>query len=70
MKKDRVDIEDLEIGDIVFVNNKHGYCEVMDIGFSFYGGKVALTFKHTELWRGNQLFTGLYPFSKTFRLYE
>ena len=70
MKAERVDIDLLEIGDIVFVNNKHGYCEIMDIGFSFYGGKIALTFKHTEMHRGLALFTGLYPFSKTFRLFE
>lgn len=62
----RVHIEDLEINDIVFVNNTHGYCMVKDIGFSFYGG-IVITFEHTELYRGNSLFTKTYGYKKTFR---
>jgi hypothetical protein len=69
MDKERIEILELEVDDIVYVNKEHGYCAVKDIGYSI-NGSVTIEFQHTDKSLGDRLFTKNYSSKKTFEIFQ
>jgi hypothetical protein len=77
MESEKIDIDDLEKGDIVFLDNKYGYCSVLKTNLGVNFGTVVV-FEATGIgWKGyenpvNKVVSKYYSkhSKRKFRLYE
>lgn len=68
LKTEKIELEELEIDDIVYVDKQHWYCSVKDI-FLTVNNRVAITFEHCLLSLGADFFK-IYSLKKKYKLYD